>query len=268
MEAIEQLLCECDETVAHAMVGMRAVNASNAYYADCPYGVQGGMGESLTHVYRVECRWDHSYESLQCGVSVIDHHHPGDPGYGRPPEEFLAASSIGQVIQELRRLGVIRPDWVVPKRLVLIAAADQCLGAAYRGECPGVDPDELGQFRAEERARHQRRTEPGVTPALILERIAATQRALQDAECLVLDGDISVRDMRRDTPWPELPEAATRMGVGYVSGPLVDPDGRRKITCSGSAEQVRAWLTCWAPRNGVSDTYGDPSRGFAGGYLP
>src|SRR3990167_8299068 len=50
-----------------------------------------------------------------------------------------------------------------------------------------------------------------------------------------------VRDMRRPEPIPELPEAATRLGVGYVSGPLIGPDGRRKYTVSGTPEQVQAW---------------------------
>jgi hypothetical protein len=30
----------------------------------------------------------------------------------------------------------------IPRRYVLAAAADHCLTAAYRGECPGVDPDD------------------------------------------------------------------------------------------------------------------------------
>src|SRR5690606_33702597 len=144
-------------------------------------------------------------------VRRIDHHRPGDPGYGRPPSEFLEASSIGQVIAELARLGrlpleqivggrlawsrgpslngpgmygppagvmrrddvqigacqsgwhVLEPDpagvraVAIPDDLVLAAAADHCLGAAYAGQCPGVDPDELMRWRAESRAKFQGR---------------------------------------------------------------------------------------------------------------
>src|SRR5690606_25622302 len=60
-------------------------------------GVWGGMGG---------CGDMHPFPR----VVVIDHHRPGDPGYGRPPEEFLAASSIGQVITELARLGRLPPE--------------------------------------------------------------------------------------------------------------------------------------------------------------
>src|SRR5690606_5323560 len=49
------------------------------------------------------------YTAVRCcsafSVIRIDHHCPGDPGYGRPPSEFLTASSLGQVISELARLG-------------------------------------------------------------------------------------------------------------------------------------------------------------------
>jgi hypothetical protein len=85
----------------------------------------------------------------------------------------------------------------------------------------------------------------------------------EEYETLVSCG---VRDMRRDTPVPELPEAATRDGVSYISGPLIGQDGRRKFTCSGTSEVVQAFIEHWAPVTGLIDIYGDPERGFAGGY--
>src|SRR5690606_38859652 len=150
-------------------------------------------------VYAVEC-----IDMLPNNWWVrIDHHRPGDPGYGRPPAEFMAASSLGQVIAELARrqnlpavwrceehvlerapngcvkgnpygpywhVGITPADasrrlsWgellydhslVLPRAFVLAAAADHCLAAAYRGECPGVDPDALLRWRAWERAQFQ-----------------------------------------------------------------------------------------------------------------
>lgn len=240
-------------------------------------------------------------------VVRIDHHAPGDPGYGRPPAEYLPASSLGQVVAELARLAALRDvawpadacdeapesglawtgtDWVVrveatwdqpcgphccgsvggsryiPTEILLVAAADHCLGAAYRGECPGVDPDELVRWRAESRAQYQRRP-----VAELLADLAATTEALCLAPRLTLaEGLEPVADMRRDTPWPELPDAAARLGVGYVSGPLIGPDRRPKWTCSGTAEQVAAWMREWAPAQRIVGIYGDPVRGFAGGY--
>lgn len=348
MEAIEALLRECGETVAYAAddSGCR-VTPHNMYRAtrvDAPDDVDLAVCEC----YLVECGGD--YLDVWCATIAgrIDHHRPGDPGYGRPPADFLAASSLGQVIVELGTLqtltwraltsvpgaypsgSLIRRDWegagrawlvstgdawrVIPEHLVLTAASDHCLGAAYRGECPGVDPDALMRFRAERRAAfHGRPVED------ILADITATQAALRAApvwslppedlphdyehdwsrsvcgSCAVDWAQLGLRDMRQPVgcaqcggtggatgcgglsgydgachagpyprPWPELPEAATRLGVGYVSGPLVGPDGRRKYTCSGTAEQVAVWMR-WATER-LEDVYGDPVRGFAGGY--
>src|SRR5690606_33870026 len=171
--------------------------------------------------------------------------------------------------------------YVIPAAIIFAAAADHCLGAAYRGECPGVDPDELMRWRAESRARFQ-----GRSVGEILADIEATTSALREAyacdpllleepgsgcgdpQCSChLDAVPRVADMRRGPPWPELVEASCRTGIGYVAGPLRSPDGRRKITCSGDAQQIRAFLDHWASRQGLVDCYGDPARGFAGGYL-
>lgn len=338
MQAIESLLRECGETVVYATIDGRRVSGGEAYRAECPAELQGGNGESLTKVCRVECAWDHSYESLQCIVATIDHHRPGDPGFGEPPEEFLRASSLGQVIAELSRLGalpstwddvttancdaragdivrsvlggwgVIPVDWSlgasasVPANLVIIAAADHCLGAAYAGKCPGVDPDELMRWRAESRAKFQ-----GRDVDALLADVATAKATLESAQKLALshspgnhcggsqcgcreggygyggstrvgtgdcycecdgchDGDhvVLVSDMR-GVHVPELPEAGTRYGIPYVADGLPGPDGRVKIVCSGSAEVVRAFFG-WAAREGLVDAYGDPERGFAGAY--
>lgn len=368
MEAIEALLRECGETVVYAADARgERVHPGNAYRCETPDVPDG------CEVYAVEC-----IDVLPDGWHRIDHHRPGDPGYGRPPSEFLAASSLGQVIAELVRIGrlpmgpLVSPhEWVgdweekqraafrwfhweteartafsggalfemfrtpyrlapcdgyyilarrvsgvvefaaspdemrdagavrvasdkivrvhIPHDLVLAAAADHCLGAAYAGKCPGVDPDELMRWRAESRAKFQ-----GRDVSDVLSDIADTSAALKAADMMSLgsitsSGDCSgcglhvlslsgegcdycecprAADMRRtDGPWPELPEAATRAGISYISGPMDCPDGRKKITCSGTREVIEAFMSEWAPRNGLTDIYGDPARGFAGGYL-
>src|SRR5690606_28872667 len=68
---------------------------------------------------------------------------------------------------------------------------------------------------------------------------------------------------------PELPEAAAREGVAFLAL-TTDRDGRGKIVLGGHAtsETVQAFMTEWAPALRLVDIYGDPARGFAGGYLP
>jgi hypothetical protein len=366
MQAIETLLRECGEQVVYAVDARgERVTPATAYRARLAEPATAGV------IYEVECMVLDRASLVSERCITIDHHRPGDPGYGRPPSEFLAASSIGQVIAELAHtrttsnlfnydvvldnaqwsrieagthhdhtmswgcdddripdvevdrfsdLGdplptvvrLLEQSWptpfawvaeigayiictprggfelggseswhVVPADFVLTAAADHCLGAAYRGKCPGVDPDALMRWRAESRARYQRRSVEA-----ILADVERAKEALQNARrldlvpgvpcCQHLDcpecagygtvGGVNVRDMRGQHV-PELPEAATRLGLGYVADVRDGRDGRRKIVCSGDAEQVRAFLEVWAPAQGLLDLYGDPARGFAGGYV-
>lgn len=288
MEAIEKLLAGAGEAFIYATSSGGRVHPANAYQAD-PID----LDPEVCEIYLVECQ-----VAVVLPITVVDHHRPGDLGFGLPPEEFLAASSIGQV---LRALGI-----EATKDHLLTAAADHCLGAAYRGECPGVDPDELMRWRAEGRAKFQ-----GRSVDELLADVEQTMRALFKARQIVLaprsghcgvgncgcgdgsygsgdpnastrrgNGDcycdcvdcrdateaVVVYDMCREPPWPELPEAATRCGLGYISGPLIGPDGKKKYTCSGSFDQVEAFMKYWAPTNGLVGIYGDPARGFAGGY--
>jgi hypothetical protein len=241
MAEIERVLLDAGQDVVYATRGGRRVRPSEAYDADrliVPAGDE---------VVLVEC-------DLVAGKRAIrvDHHRPGDPGYGAAPPLYLEASSLGQVLAILE----LPPT----DEQLLVAAADHCLAAAYRGECPGVDPDELMLWRVTSRAEFQRRK-----PEDVLADVMAAQALLLRAPRLCLAPGVYVKNMCRSTPVPELPEAAARLGVGYVSGPLIDPDGRKKYTCSGSPEQVKAFLDR-AELDGLVNVYGDPARGFAGGY--
>ncbi|HEX7091788.1 MAG TPA: hypothetical protein VF192_16735, partial [Longimicrobiales bacterium] len=150
----------------------------------------------------------------------------------------------------------------IPDIVVLAAAADHCLAAAYRGECPGVDPDELMHWRVAVRAAHQ-----GRPVAELLEDVEQACERLRAAPVVALGERLAARDLRGEHV-PELPEAAVREGMAYLAT-VADRGGRRKIVLGGHApaEMVRAFLESWAPREGLVDLYGDPARGFAGGYV-
>src|SRR5690554_6037863 len=119
MEMIERLLVEAGERIEYATVWRdgvrRRVTAAEAYAPDVEIGA--GLRGLRATAYMVECAPAVLVGSSVDGIDwagaaiTIDHHRPGDPGYGRPPAEFLAASSIGQVIAELARLDVLPEDW-------------------------------------------------------------------------------------------------------------------------------------------------------------
>lgn len=151
---------------------------------------------------------------------------------------------------------------LIPPPLIYAAAADHCLAAAYRGECSGVDPDALMDWRIETRAAFRER------PASeILADINRACMVLREAPNIDIGG-YAVRDLR-DRVVPELPEAALREEAAYLTL-VTDRDGRRKVVLGGRtfSKMVKAFMAEWAPAHGLVDIYGDPARGFAGGYLP
>lgn len=292
MAAIESLLADRGEQIAYAVGpdGDRVV-AGNAYRA---------IGYQYSDDMSLYTRFDGDVVLVECGgdlpapAVVVDHHWPGDPGYGQPPAAFAAASSIGQVLallyrnaQKHERDGLVS---FMSDEQLLIAAADHCLAAAYRGECPGVDPDALMRWRVESRAAFQKRSADDV-----LRDVEAARTVLRDAEVLHLSAGIDAGGVCRscrvkcapteeDGSWDycecptardmrgrkvaELPEASAREGLCFISDGLPDPTGRVKVVCqSGTPEQIRAFMAHWAPAAGLVDVYGDPARGFAGGYV-
>src|SRR5690606_24115507 len=146
---------------------------------------------------------------------------------------------------------------IIPPPYIFAAAADHCLAAAYRGECPGVDPDALMRWRAESRARFQRRPVEAV-----LADVERAREALMDAPvvrlspepwepaggvhgrtgacwqsggpdpsartdaCYAMGDPLAVVDMRGQYI-PELPEAAAREGVCFIAS-ITERDGRIK----------------------------------------
>ncbi len=260
----------------------------NAYRGDPPAALAD------TAIVRVECDWAGSSAAF-----VVDHHHPGDPGFGVAPARYMHGASLGQIIGLLGRLAALRPlqdapdawewrgdgaaeiaaavgdlgfdgerwwvrgalaDYALPDRVLMVAAGDHCLGAAYRGECPGVEPDALLRFRARQDAVWR-----GVSDATVRSDLERARRALERAPRLRLGVGVEVADMRTSS-LPELNEAAARWGLPYV-GELEDRSGRIKVVLRVADVQILAAWDGWARDQGLVDCYGgDPARGFAGGY--
>lgn len=103
MDVIAALLTEAglQWSVACRQNGER-VNYGIAYMADhaSPHDPS-----QFDEVVFVECGgYGLKKQCLDCEITVVDHHRSGDPGYGKPPQEYLAASSVGQVIALLARM--------------------------------------------------------------------------------------------------------------------------------------------------------------------
>jgi len=224
------------------------VTPAEAYHVEDPLA---GMFPAQPRVY-VEC----CPKTRRPGL-IIDHHRSGDPGFGKPPEQFWEASSLGQVA---RLLGYSSPEipGFDPDELRVVAAADHCLAAAYAGRCPGVDPENVKVFRENSRAEFLE---------LSLEEyrdlISKAEQALLEAPELVPGiknlGEQHVR---------EAPEAACRLGIAFLAQITEKGSGRKKVVLQGAVrpEHVNAFKA-GELIPGLKDAYGDPQRGFAGGYL-
>lgn len=93
-----------------------------------------------------------------------------------------------------------------------------------------------------------------------------------------LDKDIEdiveVADLRADGSIPELTEASLRTAIPVLYKTL-GRDSRAKVGLIGAGEgtpagqaPVKGFMSEFGPSLGLSGIYGDPFRGYAGGYLP
>lgn len=296
-QTARELCAACGVPYGQAITSVtepREVGPANAYAAD---GWRDEAGELRPggRVLLFECDGAEMSLKFPGGTCYtrLDHHKPGDRGWGWPPSDFWRASSLGQLAAELARAGILRGDvntdsgstpigaskwdeqnqtwrvatlharwWTVPTHYLYAAAADHCLAAAYRGECPGVEPDALMAWRIKSRAEFQ-----GRPAEALMADVERARQALRQAPKIDLGGEL-VADLRGQVV-PELPEAAAREGVAFLATPPVRAGERRKVVlqCAGPAAMA-AW-PLWATEQGLVDLYGgDPSRGFAGGYIP
>lgn len=107
MATIEALLVECGQTVGYAMSASGSrVHSGNAYRS---------VGFTVNGEFAT--RWYGDAVTIECGgdlppqAASVDHHRPGDPGFGRSPSEFMSASSLGQVISLLGQVADYPDSW-------------------------------------------------------------------------------------------------------------------------------------------------------------
>lgn len=182
-------------------------------------------------------------------VARVDHHNPGDPGFDKGPADYLCGSSLGQTLMLLER----EPD----DTQRLLAAADHCLTAAYQGECPGVDPNELLFLRASWQAKMSGRTLGDVIDGILT--AARRVRRKYDSE-----SGLSIFLDPTEVP-SDLPEGAAYAGKPVRYRSLL-PDGRLKEMLKGAAPPTIDRFMRDHAKAGRS-VYGNPYRGYAGAYI-
>jgi hypothetical protein len=224
-------------------LGRRCVT-SNAYKAD-----ELSKAVHLDQkIVWVECR--SSAFSLERDL-IVDHHHPGDPGYSAPPSEFWEGSSIGQVAE---LVGASKSDFQ------LVAASDHCLSAAMRGECQGIAPRDLMSWRITTRAAMA-----DIPPWMLRRRIDRAVERIQFLPRIQFGGQLIVDGSFDKTP--ELRDAAAVAGVPIFITKK-NAGGQVKIGLYGACpEVVSFWIKTMQGSGCVERAYGNPFREYAGAIL-
>jgi hypothetical protein len=251
MREIERVVDSEGYASLHAARGSHRANPRTAYEADSVLRVAHGRALRpavllpKTPVVFVEC-FLRGYEP----VLRVDHHNPGDPGFGAGPERYMEGSSLGQVLALLGR------EPTQTQRL--LAAGDHCLTAAYQGACKGVDPGDLLELRASWQALVGRRTLSDVIGGILdaAERVRANHVG-ELGESRFLDPT----DVPRD-----LPEGAAYAGIPVRYRALL-PDGvMKEMFKGGTPAAIERFMEEHRAAGRV--VYGNPYRGYAGTYWP
>jgi hypothetical protein len=241
MQEIARVLDEQNILYGYASVGGAPVRTSEAYKAN---GVNALIPRGSRIVF-VECDVIGLFPEEIC-----DHHNEGDPGFGMPPERYMEGSSLGQV---LKLLGLTPTH-----EQQIIAAADHCLRHAYAGRCPGVTPKELADWRERSRAALRE-----ISVEELRGRIDAAIEALKKAPRIrIADEDVAFFSAADEKP-EEMSEASARTGIPFCYVKY-EVNGINKSKIMSAAPRT---IKTWMRECKLKDVYGDPERGFAGGYL-
>lgn len=269
MSAIEDLLaslcCARRYAVTHrcaVVTPADRVHPGNAYRAL--------LGPRRCGYEREEAALDRVRYWVECAPAepgpldrFVDHHRPGDSGFGRPPEEAIEASSLGQVAAVL---GV-----ALNEEQRITAAMDHCLAAAAAGRVPNIEADSVIERL---RRPHSLRD--------MLQAAAALGRAeMRAGLAAVIDNPPNERGERDQGPHPALRVAALALGVAYevtITTRKSDPNGAYKRVVAGGGEGSIPGvepIALWMKRARAGDfpeidpdtVYGDAVRGFAGAYI-
>jgi len=285
MSKIESILIQMNLEYTYATKDGELCHPTNAYTAD----------NIINHndVVFIEC----NIPSYTGCFFLIDHHNKGDYGYNLDYKDFLAASSVGQLLSfllfedfsltikslNLKRtkdamsfgFSILNGSWVhsindfdtiiVPHSIVLIAAIDHCLLDAYKGRCFGVDKKELSGYRQESLAENL-----NLSINQVSSQFKKFKKIIKSFDILNLDIlDLTNIDLGEGYTEDYL---LLREASIFLNKPIAIKTKNKEIEklmlLSLSEEQTSNFLKNKMFKNfSLSNVFGVPSRGYAGGII-
>lgn len=251
MKRIEALLTSYSLPYLYAVErdGTR-VNPRSAYDSDHTYDI-GRLSPVV-----VECD-----PKTVGSVLSIDHHRYGDYGYDLGPADYQHASSLGQ-LSLLLSFEMTDDDKA-------LSAMDHCFAAAVRGECPDIDPENVLDLKISEIAKST-----NLSQKEVVKRIFKYLGFIRDYQRVHMCGN-DVVDLRAVDLGSGYSADSLSFGVAQAMAGVAtlascsDASGRPKILFySSDADQVRYFMNFYANETlDLTDVYGVPMRGYAGGYV-
>lgn len=234
MDAIESVLKEMGVPYSYALdENGKRVHPGNAYKAASIKVEEVGQ-----YVWWVEC-------STAGEKADIDHHFLGNPGYGLPAHQAVAASSLGQLC---KHLGV-----EMTQEMCVIAASDHNLRAAYEGRVPGVTPEEVLALRGKELAARYGTDIDGFAAG-----VRATVELLKAAPKILVGGE-EVADVRESGVQNFMIDASLLSGIPAIG--RTDARQPEKVFLSAPGQVVEHAKEVVGPEWALVD----PAREFATG---
>lgn len=198
----------------------------------------------------------------------IDHHYPKDFGYGKPAQEHAVASSIAQLCNLLKI--PMTPE------ILLASAIDHGLAAAYRGEIPGILPDDVYQSQVGLMILDFKRSRECIDGEIAGERLIIRNGGLPRLN-FIADGnsyeivDYREKDIHDSYEYLCVREAALLEGVGMLVSRvfriLNNPRKGEMFVAHMPPPVIRSFLEKKIYPH-LEDRFGVPERSYAGGYLP
>ncbi|MFH1286881.1 MAG: hypothetical protein ABII02_03980 [Candidatus Magasanikbacteria bacterium] len=192
-------------------------------------------------------------------VIRVDHHSPGDPGYGLDYTKYWRASSLGQVSEIC--------GWIPTHKDLVVAAADHCLYEAYQGRCVGVKPSDVLSWQLSETVRRF-----GLTYQQDTDQMKIFEEVLRKKTPIALE-DSSLKAYLFEEPFREfwrflcLREVCFLHGVAYVTY-VVQGGGdteQTKICISGNVTKdfIKGFLAGLYFAGVRGQRHGCPTRRYA-----
>lgn len=202
------------------------------------------------------------------GGRFIDHHYPGDLGYGMSAQQHADASSIAQLCKLL--------EIPMTDEILLASAIDHGLAAAYRNEIPGIFADDVYRRQVDLMISDFKKTREHIDGEIVGERLIIRNGNLPRLTFSAYGEEYEVVDYREKVLHDSFEYLCVREAALLEGVALLISRTYRVLQYVRPGEMfvahvpppvIRAFMEGKIHPH-LEERFGVPQRSFAGGYYP